>query len=333
MRLASIRHERRHAAAEPECNRSWKHPVFLKRCVLFPSSARNKSQLKWRPLDPKTPLPFQFGSPEGPDSFRLHMQSPRAKQTSRWKEDWEELELLVGFLVAFSFLGRCLFASQGKGAFGSVVKAKNKIDSRIYAGTNLFLPLASTSGTDIPSVKKIRLKTMQSDTKIFREVNALSRLSHRNIVRYYTTWVETFEPTSNVHSEDSSTDEGTTEGTNGGMTSVPDHDNASERHLPVNGGFHLNVEDFDDLSVSRSSFPSIHFGGSTSSGEEADSTSSGEDGDDFASLFASSHGKAKSQSQQSMVVIPSGKKGKFADPTSPAVSRTLYIQMVRVVRL
>ena len=185
---------------------------------------------------------------------------------------------------------------------------------------------------------------MQSDTKIFREVNALSRLSHRNIVRYYTTWVETFEPNSTVHSEDSSTDEGTTEGTTNGMTSVPEHDNdndnASERHLPINGGFHLNVEDFDDLSVSlsRSSFPSIHFGRSSSSTgeeeEEADSnsTSSGEDGgDDFASLFASSHGKAKtSQSQQSMVVIPSSgkKKGGFVVPTSPAVSRTLYIQMV-----
>ena len=72
------------------------------------------------------------------------------------------------------------------------------------------------------------------------------------------------------------------------MTSVPDHDNASEQHLPVNGGFHLNVEDFDDVSGSRSSFLSIHFGRSTSSGEEADSTSSGEDGDDFTSLFASS---------------------------------------------
>jgi translation initiation factor 2-alpha kinase 4 len=171
---------------------------------------------------------------------------------------------------------------------------------------------------------------MHSDTKIFRAGNVLSRLSHCNIVRYYTTWVETFEPTSNAHSEDSSTDEGTTEGTNGGMTSVPDHDNASEQHLPVNGGFHLNVEDFDDVSGSRSSFPSIHFGRSTLLGEEADSMSSGEDGDDF----ASSHGKSKSQSQQSMAVIPSGKKkGKFAVPTSPAVSRTLYIQMVRVVRL
>ena len=53
-------------------------------------------------------------------------------------------------------------------------------------------------------VKKICLKTMQSNTKIFREVNALSRLSHRNIVRYYTTWVETSDPQSTVASDDSS---------------------------------------------------------------------------------------------------------------------------------
>ncbi|KAG9310494.1 hypothetical protein JVU11DRAFT_9640, partial [Chiua virens] len=55
------------------------------------------------------------------------------KHASRWKEDWEELELL------------------GRGAFGSVVKARNRIDSRTYA------------------VKKIRLRTDQKDTRIFRE--------------------------------------------------------------------------------------------------------------------------------------------------------------------
>ena len=63
-------------------------------------------------LDLKTPTPLHFGSPEGSDYFRL---VPKPKHTSRWKEDWEELELL------------------GRGAFGSVVKARNKIDSRIYA--------------------------------------------------------------------------------------------------------------------------------------------------------------------------------------------------------
>jgi hypothetical protein len=49
---------------------------------------------------------------------------------SRWKEDWEELELL------------------GKGAFGSVVKARNKIDSRTYAGTyfgcNMYFSLSDS---------------------------------------------------------------------------------------------------------------------------------------------------------------------------------------------
>lgn len=92
-----------------------------------------------------------------------------AKQTTRWKEDWE---LLVGFLGAFSFLGCCLFASQGKGAFSFAVKVENKIDSRIYAGANLFLPPPSTSGADIPfSVKKVRLKDIQTDAKIFHKVN------------------------------------------------------------------------------------------------------------------------------------------------------------------
>ena len=158
---------------------------------------------------------------------------------------------------------------------------------------------------DYSSVKKIRLKTMQSDTKIFREVNALSRLSHRNIVRYYTTWVETSEPQSTVASDDSSS-----EFVEDGMTSVPQTPQTSERHLPINGGFHINIEDFDDLSGSRSSFPSIHFGRSSSPGTSGED-SSGDDG--FGSLFRS----ASSGSISSLV-------------QAPTLSRTLYIQMVRL---
>ena len=74
---------------------------------------------------------------------------------------------------------------------------------------------------------------MQSDTKILREVNALSRLSHRNIVRYYTTWVETSEPQSTAASDDS----GAEFPIEDAMTSVP---GMSGRHLPVNGGFYIN---------------------------------------------------------------------------------------------
>ena len=149
-------------------------------------------------------------------------------------------------------------------------------------------------------VKKIRLRTMQSDTKIFREVNALSRLSHRNIVRYYTTWVETSEPQSSVASDDSSS-----EFVEDGRTSVPE---TSERHLPINGGFYINIEDFDDLSVSRSSFPSIHFGRSSSPGTSGEDSS---EDDGFGSLFRSAS---------------SGSSPSLAAP--PTLSRTLYIQMV-----
>ncbi|KAF8877629.1 hypothetical protein BD779DRAFT_1475139 [Infundibulicybe gibba] len=80
--------------------------------------------------DPKTLMP---GGVSGSPRMDYPHVPLGAKHMSRWK-DWEELELL------------------GKEAFGSVVEAKNKIDSRIYV------------------VKKIRLKTMQSDIKIFQEV-------------------------------------------------------------------------------------------------------------------------------------------------------------------
>ena len=76
----------------------------------------------------------------------------------------------------------------------------------------------------------------QSDTKIFRDLNALSRLSHRNIVPYYTTCVETSElQKSTVVSDDSSAEFVDDDGCGDGMTSVPSETN--ERHLPINRGF------------------------------------------------------------------------------------------------
>ncbi|KAJ7760657.1 kinase-like domain-containing protein [Mycena maculata] len=215
--------------------------------------------------DLKTPMPGNHGSPE----IEYFRAPQRDRQSSRWKEDWEELELL------------------GKGAFGSVVKARNKIDSRIYA------------------VKKIRLSTTQSDTKIFREVNALSRLSHRFIVRYFTTWVETAEAVSAAASDESGTESGTEDG-----TSVPDF---SERRISSSDHITFDLGDLDDVgSGSRSSFPSIHFSRSSSprtdDGEGDESDSDGAFGEDLSS------------SQE-------------APPTPPPIlSRTLYIQMEFVER-
>uniref|UniRef100_A0A8D8LTM2 non-specific serine/threonine protein kinase n=2 Tax=Cacopsylla melanoneura TaxID=428564 RepID=A0A8D8LTM2_9HEMI len=62
----------------------------------------------------------------------------------------------------------------GKGAFGDVLKVRNKLDDRLYA------------------IKRIPLnpKNKQLNKKIMREVKLLSRLNHENVVRYYNSWIE-----------------------------------------------------------------------------------------------------------------------------------------------
>ncbi|XP_053680519.1 eIF-2-alpha kinase GCN2 [Anopheles nili] len=83
----------------------------------------------------------------------------------------------------------------GKGAYGDVLKVRNKLDNREYA------------------IKRIRLpaRSKQFYKKMTREVELLSRLNHENVVRYYNSWVEAISP-----SELTSTD---TEGENAGVSS------------------------------------------------------------------------------------------------------------------
>ena len=65
----------------------------------------------------------------------------------------------------------------GSGAFGVVLKVKNRIDSCTYA------------------IKRIRLNpnSCQLNKQITREIKLLSRLNHENVVRYYSTWREKYE--------------------------------------------------------------------------------------------------------------------------------------------
>lgn len=89
-----------------------------------------------------------------PASTSLH--HPNTGSSSRYRTDFEEIEFL------------------GKGGFGEVVKAKNRLDGRLYA------------------IKKIRLDPRDSEDlrKILREVQTLSSLHHQYVVRYYATWFE-----------------------------------------------------------------------------------------------------------------------------------------------
>ncbi|KAF9890979.1 hypothetical protein FE257_005236 [Aspergillus nanangensis] len=60
----------------------------------------------------------------------------------------------------------------GKGGFGQVVKARNKLDGRFYA------------------VKKISQRSAAALKDTLSEIMLLSRLNHPYVVRYYTAWLE-----------------------------------------------------------------------------------------------------------------------------------------------
>ncbi|WFD33028.1 non-specific serine/threonine protein kinase [Malassezia sp. CBS 17886] len=102
---------------------------------------------------PATPAPRR----EAVGSFwQLRDVSAATSQpVSRYLSDFEEVEFL------------------GRGAFGVVVKARNKLDGRFYA------------------VKKVRLSSSAlEEERTMREIMTLSRLDHPHIVRYVTCWIE-----------------------------------------------------------------------------------------------------------------------------------------------
>lgn len=194
------------------------------------------------PADLKTPMPKHDMRHSPEVGFFIPPSKSQLigpKRASRYQEDWEELEFL------------------GKGGFGSVVKARNKLDGRIYA------------------IKKVKLRGTENDDKIFREVNALSRLNHRYIVRYYATWLEvstrgrrsstgTSRQNSSRDSDEEDEDEDTTDSDTTASAS------GNRRKRDDFDEENVLMYDLDDLTVnskSRSgrSFPSIHFGDETSS--------------------------------------------------------------------
>ena len=62
----------------------------------------------------------------------------------------------------------------GKGAFGDVIKVRNKLDKRFYA------------------VKRVKLNctSERQNKRMLREVKVLSTMMHENVVRYFNAWIE-----------------------------------------------------------------------------------------------------------------------------------------------
>ncbi|KAG0168301.1 Eukaryotic translation initiation factor 2-alpha kinase [Apophysomyces sp. BC1034] len=83
-------------------------------------------------------------------------------QNSRYRNDFLEISLL------------------GRGGFASAYRARNKLDDIEYAIKKIRLgpDLEEEQGEDNPY------------GKIFREIKNLARLEHRNVIRYYSSWLE-----------------------------------------------------------------------------------------------------------------------------------------------
>lgn len=156
-------------------------------------------------------------------------------------------------------------------------------------------------------VKKVRLRTPNTDNKILREINALSRLSHRFIVRYYTAWFEDSESASATVSSDGSGDD-TADGVTSVLSGIHRRDGSSDP-------FSIDLDDLGSGSRSTTSFPSIHFTGSGSGGSDGDIDGDDTEADDLGEMF-----EAPRNDSAVINVVPR---------TPPASRpRTLYIQMV-----
>ncbi|KAG8885633.1 hypothetical protein FRB98_001726 [Tulasnella sp. 332] len=194
------------------------------------------------PSSPTSPVAMRRGAAPA-DYFARPLQQAtgplQLQRSSRYRDEWEEIEFL------------------GKGGFGSVVKARFKLDGAIYA------------------VKKIKLRK-ENDGKIYREINALSKLNHRFIVRYHTTWIETI---CNMSGNDSPME--SSESTSYHTTPA-----RSDRELPPRKSTAMfRLDDFSlgasfsessaSVKTRTTSFPSIVFGNDDGSSSEDDAEEGG----------------------------------------------------------
>ncbi|GAB7346517.1 hypothetical protein MBLNU457_5203t1 [Dothideomycetes sp. NU457] len=121
----------------------------------------------------------------------------------------------------------------GRGGFGEVVKARNKVDGGIYA------------------IKKIKQDSRTQLEQVLSEVMLLHRLNHAYVVRYYTAWVED-DLSGNVELDESAV-----------STS---EDFSSSNGLQVEFGMSSRGLDF----VSSNGYNDIHFGDDSEDGDEDD---------------------------------------------------------------
>ncbi|ORX40873.1 kinase-like domain-containing protein [Kockovaella imperatae] len=257
--------------AEEALVRSQSSEMTIRKAVHWPNSSQSIASP--RPIDGLGSSPTRLMGSYFPNTSMM-----KTPHLSRYRADFEEVEFL------------------GKGGFGEVVKARNKLDGRSYA------------------IKKVKLRPDDNEQKVYREVNNLSKVSHQHIVRYYGCWLEDIAPSRPATPV-------VEPAVNSGSTTT---ESDSDIYAPPN---------FNDLSFSRNdhsrsaSFPRIRF---ANSGEDED------DEDDPSDESTSSEEttnatsvRAADVSPMSPVRIGPGPSVSVTETTEgdSGVQRILYIQM------
>ncbi|KAL8810511.1 MAG: hypothetical protein Q9200_002524 [Gallowayella weberi] len=179
----------------------------------------------------------------------------------------------------------------GKGGYGSVVKARNRLDSNFYA------------------IKIINKCTEAALDKVLNEVRLLSQLNHPNVVRYYVAWKEVDSPTIDGHHDESSDE-----------TDIPsEEDELSDPVFPrSSGGLDFIGSNNDRL-----------FSDDESTDDEADEVDFGDD-DGIVFEEDDDRGTTDRSRQNSNIsrgMVAASRFRRQSSAQIEAVNNTLYIQM------
>jgi translation initiation factor 2-alpha kinase 4 len=203
---------------------------------------------------------------------------------SRYLQEWEQIGRL------------------GKGGYGEVVKARNKLDGQIYA------------------VKKVSNKSPSDLNQVLSEVYLLATLNHPYVVRYFVGWAEADEDVS--VDESSYAESSTGDGIVFGNSSDDSDDSNIDPMTQSTGG----------LDFMSASFPNIEFAeddveGHVDEDEESDSAL-------YSSDESHSDSGPPTTGHMSKPSVSSKSKSMRAKSFSKvAVRSTLYIQMEYCERL
>lgn len=182
----------------------------------------------------------------------------------------------------------------GRGGYGEVVKARNKLDGHIYA------------------IKKITQKTPSELSQVLSEVYLLGTLNHPYVVRYYTAWSEE-EPSQ-------------ADGTDADFTSSNEPRTSDESGTTTSFGLNHSSVGLD--FISSSGYPRIEFG------NDSDEDDDGDEDEVEGKIDESSSSRAESACPRSGDTSTADMQLQRTRSASRAVVKsTLYIQMEFCERL